>query len=146
MVRGIVMLTFPPLLSRRTRRLLAAWLGMLAVVAQALLPIVHPMAPSRALTTDAAALGKIVICTPYGFKLVSLDELPGEDTKRKAAPGQFCPLCLAVQSAAILPPPDGPALGCVAAETTVAFLDPATTSTPPPATGPPQARAPPFFA
>jgi hypothetical protein len=134
-----------PLLSRHTRRLLAAWLGVLAIVAQALLPIAHPMAPPRALTADAAALGKIVICTPYGFKLVSLDEVPGEDTKRKAA-SQFCPLCQAVQAATALLPPDGPALGCVAAETTVAFFDPGTASAPPPATGPPQARAPPSFA
>ncbi len=140
------MLTFPPLLSRRTRRLLAVWLGMLAIVAQALLPIVHPMAPPRALTADAAALGKIVICTPYGFKLVSLDELPGDETPRKAKPGQFCPLCQAVQSAAVLPPPDGPDLGYVAVEIDVAFFDSDTASAPPHATGPPQARAPPSFA
>lgn len=118
---------------------------MLAIVAQALLPVVHPMAPSRALTADAAVLGKIVICTPLGFKLVSLDELPGDEAPRKAKPGQFCPLCPAAHAAA-LPPPDGPDLGRVAAGTTVAFLDPDTTAAPPPATGPPQARAPPFFA
>ncbi len=140
------MLKLPSLRTRRTKRLLAAWLGMLAIVAQALLPIVHPMAPSKTMTAEAAALGKIVICTPYGFKLVSLDELPGDDTKRKAAAAQFCPLCQAVQAAAALPPPDGPALGCVAAETRVAFFDPAAASAPPPATGPPQARAPPSFA
>jgi len=138
-----------PLLSRHTRRLLAAWLGVLAIVAQALLPIVHPMAPPRALAADAAATGatlaKIVICTPLGFKLVSLDEVPGDDTKRTTT-SQFCPLCQAAQAAAALPPPGGPDLGCVAGETTVAFLDPRSLSAPAPATGPPQARAPPSVA
>lgn len=146
MVYGIAMLNFPALPSRRTARLLAAWLGMLAIVAQALLPVVHPMSAPRALQADAAASGKIVICTPYGFKLVSLDELPGDDKPGKAQPGQFCPLCQAVQTAAALPPPEGPDLGRVPCETAVAFVDRDTASAPPPATGPPQARAPPSFA
>lgn len=135
-----------PLLARRTKRLLAAWLGMLALVAQALLPVVHPVAPSRTLTADAAALGKIVICTPYGFKLVALDDLPGSDDRHKVNPGQFCQLCQAVQSAAALPPPDGPALGTVPTPIVLRLATLARVPAAPPATGPPQARAPPLSA
>ncbi len=140
------MLGYAPFLARRTRRLLVAWLGLFALVAQALLPVVHPVAPSRMQAADASSLDKIVICTPYGFKLVSLDELPGDDTSRKSMPGQFCPLCQAAQTAAALPPPDGPALGRVPTPIVLHLAESDRLPPAAPATGPPQARAPPFFA
>ena len=117
---------------------------MLAIVAQALLPIVHPVAPSRAQVADAAAFGKIVICTPYGFKVVSLDEVPGDDMPRKAAAGQFCPLCQAAQTAVALPAPDGPDLGRCLAGTTVAFSEAGAAPSAGFAPHLPQARAPPL--
>lgn len=110
-------------------KLIGAWLGILALAVQALLPVLHGPAMARGQMAMASAAadglgGKtIVICTPSGYKIVTLDEGTGQNPPATPEKGKalFCPLCQAIQAAAALVPPSAPVLDRVVEPTRVAY-------------------------
>ena len=137
--------------ARGRARRFAAWLGLVAIVAQALLPMLHPTPTQHGVfkVLARASTGPVtaVICTPSGFKLVTLDALPpGEEgtSKKDGGKTRFCPLCQAAHALAVATPPAAPALHALAAEARVALIAAADALSAQPATANLQARAPPL--
>jgi hypothetical protein len=63
-------------LSRRCRALVA-WIAVLAIFVQAMLPALHALAMgSGGMVATADAGSTVVICTPTGFKRITLGGLP----------------------------------------------------------------------
>ncbi len=73
--------------------------GTLSLLAQILLWAWMP----TAVAADGVLFGGILVCTPDGFKTVSLDG--ALDASGKAGGGDACPLCPLIGGLA-LPPPD----------------------------------------
>ena len=67
---------------------------------------------STGLAAGATTARTVLICTPTGYKLVTIADLPPGDGSPAPLPlkEHFCPLCQAVKSAAALPPPAPPEL------------------------------------
>jgi len=140
-----------PFLQRRRRRHLAAWLGLCAIALQAMLPVLQPPMPGHGMAGVAAGATvgtTVVICTPYGYKLVALADLPPGEGSSSPLPlkTHFCPLCQLAQSPAALPPPAPPVLVAPVAEVQrLAWAEPSARRNSP-ALANLQARAPPPIA
>lgn len=135
--------------SQRRARRLAAWLGLFAILAQAMLPVLHyrPAEHGVFKILSQAATGPLtaVICTPSGFKVVTLDSLPAEgESSQKNGKTRFCPLCQAATALAALIPPAAHALDALAAETRVVLIAAYDALAEQPATANLQPRAPPL--
>jgi len=133
---------------RRARRI-AAWLGLFAILAQAMLPVLHyrPVEHGVFKVLARADAGPLtaVICTPSGFKVVTLDGLPAEDgSQQKNGKTRFCPLCQAANAVAALVPPVAPTLDVLETETRIALTVAYEALARRPATANLQPRAPPF--
>lgn len=97
--------------TRRTSLLAGAVALLLQIVAWAWMPAMIASA-------NAAETGRIVICTPDGFKTVVLDDrgTPVDPDSGQTAPamsGESCPLCPLVGGLA-LPPPELPVMTATA--------------------------------
>ncbi|MCC7046902.1 MAG: hypothetical protein IT562_09340 [Alphaproteobacteria bacterium] len=87
----------------RRRRPMAAWVAMLAILFQSMLPSLHALAMSGSLMPSSAdGIETVVICTPSGFKRVALGDLPAPGSPAQPAPTKapYCPMCQAVQATA----------------------------------------------
>lgn len=90
----------PP--SRRARASVMAWLGLLLLVLNALLPAVVPAAPARAgglpggleAPTVPAGGEQIVICTPTGLRLITVDAQGKPVEKQDRTREGYCVFCL----------------------------------------------------
>jgi hypothetical protein len=133
--------------SHRRARLFAALLGIGAILAHALLPVLHPVptpqAVLRLLADAAAGPATAVICTPAGIKVVALDGLPAEPDG-KPGKARFCPLCQAAGAMAAFAPPVTPALAAPAGAAVAAIRVAAAAVPRQPATANLPPRAPPL--
>ncbi len=81
-------------------RSLAAWLAVLALVFQSLVPLLHH--PARVSTGDGLLRDLLVLCTPAGM----VKAAPGDASGTPIAPGKVphCPACFVHQLAGLPPP------------------------------------------
>lgn len=83
---------------RGSRRHIVAWVGLVLLILNALSSAL--LAPQAALTSGTRG-DQIVICTPSGLRVITLDEQGAPlDQQEKAREG-FCPLCLPLNNAAV---------------------------------------------
>ncbi len=99
--------------ARQSRRRPAGGLAAacLALLIQILLPALHGIAMARQVQSHAGREMTVVICTLYGYQVVPLSKLVGDegrpdDRKTPAAPvSRDCALCQAIAHAELTPPP-----------------------------------------
>jgi hypothetical protein len=95
------------------RRGWIAWLALLNLLLQIVVPALHNPAQAQ-----ASAQSPLLICTAQGLVAVPADNSkPAQD--RPASPAIPCPICLALHFTASFPPPATPALPALAMAETV---------------------------
>ena len=95
--------------ARGPRRTFAASLAAFALLFQSFLPLLHH--PATGLPGNGLLAGLIVICSPGGFRTISIqdqgDRNQAPDPQKPPSKSPLCPICLSAQiaSVALVTPP-----------------------------------------